>query len=369
MKVLADYHHHDLWESLELLCARLGWTLYRPIGMDWFDRGYWNHERSWHGDAIARQYLTPWGDDWSSSDDPGHSHRLDMSHDRIQNLVTLEQAHDLKPDIVISTLAHNHEGMSRFAREVRATFGLQLGNVRFSPTIDMIEDRWDLASFGLVSGLMPGHSRDDIGKVLQSSQYIDKPHVVYHQEFSLEDFHASPVTPHDPLRIASFVQCFPENERTYPLFVEAATSCPNYDWGVYGAYGSKPLDQWAKGNIDTCRGVADAMREVDIGWHGKCWSDGFGHVIHDWFAVGRPVIGYESYYRDQLAGPLWQEGVTSFDITDKTAHEVGNLLSELQREPERIVAMGAAAAARFRQIVDYDAEEQAIRAMFSRVLP
>jgi hypothetical protein len=40
--------------------------LYRPIGMDWFEQGYWNHERKWHGDAIAKQYLEPWGSDvWS----------------------------------------------------------------------------------------------------------------------------------------------------------------------------------------------------------------------------------------------------------------------------------------------------------------
>jgi hypothetical protein len=346
MRVLADYHHHDLWESLELLCARLGWDLYRPIGMEWFDQGYWNHERKWHGDAIARQYLQPWGSDTDT--------RWDASHDRFQNIVTLEQARALDLDIVISTLAHNHEGFARFASEVGATFGLQLGNVRFG-VIDMAEDRWDLAAFGLVSSILPAP--------------IDVPHVVYHQEFSLTDFHPEPIVPHDPLRIGSFVQCFPENERTYPLFVEAATSCPNYDWGVFGAYGSKPLDQWAKGNIDRCSQVADAMRSIDIAWHGKCWSDGFGHVIHNLFAVGRPVIGYESYYRDQLAGPLWQEGITSFDITDKTAHEVGNLLAELQREPERIIEMGANAAKRFREIVDYDAEEREIRAMFAQVLP
>jgi hypothetical protein len=354
MRVLADYHHHDLWESLEFLCARLGWTLYRPIGMEWFDQGYWNHERKCHGDAIARQYLEPWGEDIRFLDETVGSIRYDRSHDHYQRLVTLEEARDLRPDIVISTLAHNHEGFARFASEVGATFGLQLGNVRFSE-IDMAEDRWDLAAFGLVSSILPAR--------------VDKPHVVYHQEFSLTDFRAEPIVPHDPLRIASFVQCFPENERTYPLFVEAATSCPSYDWGVYGAYGSKPLDQWAKGNIDRCADVADAMRQVDIAWHGKCWSDGFGHVIHNWFAVGRPVIGYESYYRDQLAGPLWQEGITSFDITGKTAHEVGNLLAELQREPERIIEMGANAARRFREVVDYDAEEQVIRAMFSQVLP
>lgn len=347
MKVLMDYHHHDLWESMELLCARLGWDLFRPIGMDWFELGYWNHERSWHGDAIARQYLQPWGSD-------EYGMRWDPSHERWMHTLTMEEARDLRPDIVISSLAHNHEGFARFASEVGATFGLQLGNVRFG-AIDMAEDRWDLASFGLVSSILPAP--------------IAVPHVVYHQEFSLSDFRHEPGVTHDPLRIASFVQCFPENERTYAMFAEAADLSPAFDWGVYGAYGSKPLDRFAKGNIDRCTDIGAAMRDQDIAWHGKQWSDGFGHVIHNWFAVGRPVIGYESYYRDQLAGPLWQEGVTSFDITDRTAHEVGNLLSELQREPDRIVSMGDAAAKRFREVVNYDEEEQAIRAMFAAVLP
>jgi hypothetical protein len=368
MKVLADFHHHDLWESLELLCARLGWALYRPIGMEWFTEGYWNHER--HNahlfgrapDAIARQYLEPWGSDlrdgWALPSLTGNglsgNSRHDHSHERFQRLVTLEQARDLRLDIVISTLAHNHEGMARFASEVGATFGLQLGNVRFSH-IDMAEDRWDLAAFGLVSSILPAP--------------VAVPHVVYHQEFSLEDFRSEPVTPHEPLRIASFVQCFPENERTYPLFVESAEQSPQFDWRVYGSYGQKPLDRYAAGNIDRCPDIGATMREMDIAWHGKQWSDGFGHVVHNWFAVGRPVLGYEWYYRTQLAGALWQEGVTSFDITDKTPHEVGNLLSELQREPDRIVAMGAAAAKRFREVVDFDEEEQAIRAMFAAVLP
>jgi hypothetical protein len=355
MRVLADYHHHDLWESLELLCDRLGWDLYRPIGMDWFTEGYWNHERAWHGDAIARQYLESWGGiDEGLYDGNAIMYRLDEGHGRRQTLISLAGARAMQFDIVISTLAHNHEGFARFASEVGATFGLQLGNVRFG-AIDMAEDRWDLAKFGLVSSILPAP--------------VSVPHVVYHQEFSLEDFHPSPVEPHLPLRIASFVQCFPENERTYALFTETARENPQHSWRVFGAYGSKPLDEYACGNIDQCRNIGPMMREQDIAWHGKQWSDGFGHVIHNWFAVGRPVIGYESYYRDQLAGPLWQEGITSFDLTDKTAHEVGNLLSELQREPERIVEMGDNAARRFREVVDFDKEEQDIRAMFAQVLP
>jgi hypothetical protein len=346
MKVLCDYHHHDLWESLELLAARLGWTLYRPMGMEWFDQGYWNFERAWHGDAVARQYLEPWGSDTDV--------RYDPSHGRYQNLLTLEQARDLRPDIVLASVAHNHEGLARFASEVGATFGLQLGNVRFSE-IDMAEDRWDLAAFGLVTTLLPVAP--------------PKPHVVHHQEFSLLDFRHEAPEPHGRMVVSSFVNCFAENTIGYGQFRDTATRRPGYDWRVYGSYGSAPEDEYARGNINTCRGVADAMLASDVAWHTKQWSDGFGHVIHNWFAVGRPVLGYEWYYRTQLAGPLWEEGVTSFDLTDRSPSDAVALLDRLAQDDDLRIRMGDAAAARFREVVNYAEEADSIRRMLAQVLP
>ena len=137
---------------------------------------------------------------------------------------------------------------------------------------------------------------------------------------------------------------------------------------MFGAYGSKPEDLWAAGNLSPCSAVGDAMRASDIAWHTKQWSDGFGHVIHDWFSVGRPVIGHEWYYRSQLAGPLWQEGVTSFDITDKSVDEVAGIIDRLANDPDLRLRMGENAAKRFREVVDFDEEEQAIRRMFEAVL-
>lgn len=345
MRVLVDYHHHDLWESLELLAARLGWTLYRPIGMDWFEQGYWNHERKFWGDAIARQYLQPWDSDTDT--------RYDASHGRYQRLVTLEQARDLRPDIVISSLAHNHEGFARFASEVGATFGLQLGNVRFSH-IDMAEDRWDLAAFGLVSGYMPVEP--------------PKPHVVYHQEFSLADFAPTPPPRHDPFRVSSFVQCYPESP-TYINWTSTAPLAPDLDWRVYGAYGAAPLDGYAAGNIDVCSGVALAMRDSDVAWHAKAWSDGYGHVIHNWFAVGRPLLGIHGYYRNQMAGALWIEGVTAWDIERRSQDEVIALLRRFRDDEEFHQRACEAASARFREVVDFDAEADQIRALMAQVLP
>lgn len=347
MRILADYHHHDLWESLELLCARLGWELYRPIGMEWFTEEYWNFERQWHGDGVAKQYLEPWGSDYFQFD---HYERHDKSHDRYQKMLTLEQARDLRPDIVLATVAHNHEGLHRFAKEVGATFGIHLGNVRFS-TIDMAEDRWDLADFGIVTSVMPAP--------------VNKPHVVVHQEFALAPYKAPPLA--DRRSVASFVNCFPENLRGYAQFREVALLAPEIDWKVFGSYGAMPEDEFAAGNIGVCADVTKAMQATDIAWHTKQWSDGFGHVIHNWFAVGRPLIGFEWYYRNQLAGPLWLEGVTSFDITDRSSDDVRALIRSL--DDETILRMSEASYRRFREVVDFDADEQAIRTMFAAVLP
>src|SRR5258708_10066122 len=59
--ILADFHHADLWWSLQLLADRLGATLYRPRGMAFYDEGYYKL----YGDLskkdpqryIAKKYL------------------------------------------------------------------------------------------------------------------------------------------------------------------------------------------------------------------------------------------------------------------------------------------------------------------------
>jgi hypothetical protein len=367
VRVLVDYHHHDLWESLELLFTdRFGWELLRPIGMDWFEQGYWNHERKWHGDAIARQYLEPWGSDVSDLD--GRLSRLDTSHNRVQRLVTLEQARELRPDIVISTLAHNHEGLARFAAEVGATFGLQIGNVRFGAQ-DMAEDRWDLADFGLVSGVMP--------------LTPPKPHVTYHQEFVVPEYDAAVPRTFDgranrrfvmneegAFRVSSFVQCYPETDWAYKWMTDTAAVAPELDWRVYGAYGQAParpvrgrqprrlrLRPAGHASAPTRRGTSSAGRTA------TATSSTTGSPS------GAPVFGFESYYRDQLAGPLWVEGVTSYNVEGRTPAEIAALLRELRDDEDKHNRMCEAAAARFREIVNFDAEADQIRRLLEGVLP
>ncbi len=351
MKILTDYHHADLYESFGLVFAdRFGWDLYRPIGMDWFDLGYWEFEKRVHGDAVARQYLSLWDGD---RDCGTHWERDDATHPgRVHRMLTVEQARDLSPDVVIATVPHNEAGLHRFATETDATFGVQLGNVG-----QAFEVNWRHARFALCS------------TTLAFAPPV--PYIVYRQEFSLSDFRYE-WPPAEERSVASFVQCFPENRGPqrggfYDHFVALSDASPDLDWKVYGAYGSAPTDHLACGNLPSTPAVAEAMRRTRVIWHAKFWSDGYGHVIHDAHAVGRPVMAHHDYYADKLAAPLMEHGVTGFDLSRMDDAEVLRTLRRLCDDDEYHREMSDNVAARFRAVVDFDADAAAIRELLERV--
>jgi len=346
MKFMADYHHSDLFESYQLLFGdRFGWDIYAPYGMDWFDAWYWSFERAQHGDAVARQYLEGI---WVNVVDKGpHVEAPDKTHPgRILKGVSLAQARAMDWDVVIASVPDNDPGFHRFAREHGAKFGVQMGNAgQFSD--------WDRADFGLVS--------------TTTNIPPPKPHVIYHQEFSLKDFRFE-YPPAEKKSVASFVQCFAENPIPYAEFLELARRAPDLDWKVYGAYGTHPEDEFACGNQPTTPQVAAAMRRTRIAWHSKSWSDGYGHVIHNLFAVGKPIFGRASYYANKLAGPLWQEGITSFDVDRYTIDELLRVLRRLRDDDDFHYQMSVASSLRFREVVNFDEDAEKIKKLMEQVL-
>jgi len=349
VNVLIDYAHNDLWESLALLFEdRLGWELYRPIGMEWYEQGLWGFERQTLGDAVARQFLSPY-----SSDRPldGYSERDDEMHTRTYRLVTMEQARALKPDIVIACLAENETGLSGFAKEVGAHYGIQIGN-------QGAENQWGLAEFVLSSVTLP--------QLGGGKPWV--PHVFYHQEFSLSDFRFE--YPPESQTVATRVQCF-AGTPDYARFTRLS-GLSGLDFRWFGHCGDP--DQFWGGNAHTTAEIAEQMRATRTAFHVKRWSDGYGHVIHNWFAVGRPVVGSSSYYTGEsdgivkLAAPLFVEGETSFDLDKLNDDEAVRLFQRLATDDDFHQKISTQAAERFRQVVDFDQEAEAVKAMFDQVL-
>ncbi len=345
MKVLSDYHHHALYESLRMLFEdRFDWQLYRLYGMEWWEAGIWNWERHMpHGEAVARQYLQPLSTDRDCGD---HFERDDEAYPgRVHKMLTMDQARDMGIDIALATLTENETGLHGFAREVGAKFGIQVGN-------QGTENRYDLIDFALFS--------------TTRFAYPWVPYVTYRQEFDLQDFRFE-YPPSDRTFVGTWVQAMPTGDLpAYNYFLELARALPDLKFRYHGHVG--PVDDFWGGNVVTTAEVAEQMRSARVGLHIKTWSDGYGHVLHGLAAVGKPLVGTGSYYKDKLGGPLWVEGVTSWDVQQHTTDETVKFIRRLVDDDELHERMSRAMAARFRELVDFDREAEELRQMFDKVL-
>jgi hypothetical protein len=169
--------------------------------------------------------------------------------------------------------------------------------------------------------------------------------VTYHQEFDLDAFAYSDAGTNI---VGSFVNCM-DRMPCWSFLAEAMKSDKTFR--IHGIDGPD-------GNIKPTRDVGTLMRLYGWAWHDKVTGDGFGHVIHGWAAVGRPLIGHASHYSGQMAGPLWDDGVTAIDLDKHTVAEALDLMDRWDN-----VAMGRAIRDRFDELVDYDAEAELVRAL------
>ena len=79
-------------------------------------------------------------------------------------------------------------------------------------------------------------------------------------------------------------------------------------------------------------------------------------------------MGVPRYYTGKLAGPLFVEGVTSFDVESRSEHEMVTLLRRLRDDDEYHRTICEAAARRFGEVVDFDGEAAAIASMLGAAL-
>ncbi len=326
---------------------RFGAEVYAPWGMDWFDSWYWIFEKEHHGDAVAHQYLEGIFHDGVEHD--GIIEVPDRKHPgRTIKGISLERARAEQFDLVMSSVPANANGYAKFAEQNGARWGIHVGN-------QWGDEAWEKRpTFAILSTT----------SVVPSGV----PYVVVHQEFSLEDFRYEPPVGFGPIR--SMVNCFPEMTSEYAgNFAPLAVSAPELRWQVFGEYGTAADDQFKMGNLHTDPDEGDAMRGAGIMWHSKKWSDGFGHVVHRAFAVGRPVFGYANYYADKLAGPLWVDGVTSIDISTRSHDETLHELRRLRDDPDAYLRMCEASAARFREIVNFDEDADKVARLLGIGVP
>ena len=338
MNILCDRHQADLFRAMQRMFEdRLGFRVWTPMGHEWWDDGVWRFGECFGDDRLAQQYIIP-RDGVHTPTGQGQWVTFDTAHPYTPiRCISLDAARSLGDwAFVVATVQENQPGFARFAQEQGARFVVQVGNT--GQHID-----WDLNPLVISSSEMPLTGRG----------------VVAHQEFDSGPSGAfSFADPEiaDRRRVRNFVNLIDRIPQSWDDFLHAERELSPDGFHFY-AHGHEGRDKV----IQPSSKIADLMAGSGWGWHVKPVGDGFGHVLHGWAAVGRPLVGRSEYYVGKLGEPLWEDLVTCVDLSVHPIDEAIRLVREISADAERHAGMCRAIRARFDSLVDYDRDERRVR--------
>lgn len=337
-------HHGSLYYSLQLLAKRLGQRIVRPIGLDWFEQGYWKIAEPYgnHPDTI-KQYLSTepyervkfYCNTNAREVKQGVYLIEDLAHENKHHAVTLDAAIKLQPEIIICSYGPHMPAWRQMQQRFfpNSKFVMQEGNAGWEQYYDLTDN------------------------LLSSCKHQITPNVAntveYHQEFPLSIF--KPKKPFIVPYITSFVNCLPRAE-----YYEALRKLLK-DTFLCSAFGAACPD----GPITGITKMAHIMQDSMWGYHVKPGGDGYGHVLHNWFAVGRPVLTFIEDYQGKLGGDLLIPDVTCIALSGDPVKDAERILSINDVDYYQMVQN---VQNRFRQIVDFDKEEVALRKFFEQLI-
>lgn len=350
MNVLADFHHHDLYYSLQLLFEkRLGWNLYRPIGVEWHDQGYWTYA---HQADTVKQFLgldqtfipsdgTP-ALNQIDREENGIYYIRDTVHDSIEKAITLEKFSSMQFDIVIASVPDHFTAFDKLVKERNPNAKLicHFGNIL-----------WNIADYpykNIMASIAPQPVPDNYNVVF------------YHQEFDLNVYSYQPPKEGEKYKsVRSFVNCLPNIfTEDYKVYNQLKELLPDFEFKSYGG-------SCDNGSLGVDRQIAREMQTAGFGFHCKTNGDGYGHVIHNWFAVGKPVITRGSDYVGKLAGDLLEDGKTCFDIERHSLEEIADTIKNMSNY--RYKQMCENVRTRFELMVDFDDEFEEIKEFLDKL--
>jgi hypothetical protein len=351
MKILADFHHTSLYNSFHLLFEkRFGWELYRPIGEEWFSEGYWKIANPYNNSpGTIKQYLGL-NQTFKPADGTAPLNQIDYIKDHIYYIkdltndihhkaVTLDYFKENKFDLVLASYQPHYESFTILRNKYQkdAKVICQMGN-NWS---DAIVWKW-------VNNLMSSTSPLALPTGINT--------VFYKQEFDTDIFHYQP--PEQQKNIYSFLNCIKETA-DYSTFNQLTQNAKNYQWRSYGS-------QCNDGCVTKASALANKIREASFVWQVKHTGDGYGHIIHNTLACGRPLLVIKRYYADQAADPLLVDGVTCIDIDKLSLVEIEAKL-DYYSDPDRHKIMCENARYRFRENVNFADEAKKVEEFITKL--
>lgn len=305
---------------------RLGHVLYRPIGLDWFQSGYWKINDQ---EDTARQFLEPFSIPTDGTP---------PLNDDLSMCVLFSQFSQMRFDVLIASLPQHIEPFKELIRLYQPTAKLiyQIGN------------QWQV-------------NPKEVKNVMASAK-VQIPEningVIYHQEFDINTFRYEP--PIRDRKIYSFVNCLNTADLfrdDWSLFLQLEQLMPEWEFKSFGG-------QCRDGNMTGSQALADKMREASFIFHCKSGGDGYGHVIHNAASVGRPFIIRQTDYFDKLAQPLIDQAphilVNYGNIKDKPVKQIAEEIQGLYDHETQYLRVCEVVNQVFKRNVDFDKEEQKI---------
>lgn len=359
--IFTDFHHAGLLQSIILLFEkRLGGKVYRPIGREWFDEGYW---KVYDHPATVEQFLGVGGNTPDGSEplnevlgiganingEIGKRYEYyrchDIDSDTENKALTFSNFMQAPIDIVIASLPAHVEPFKKLCElhPNKPKLIFQIGNAWTKEAA--------MAPNIMASAIIHGIP-DDIN------------FISYHQEFDTRLF--SPTTIHNESahkNIYSFVNCFSASDYFGPdwkIFTEVESKMPDWNFKAHGG-------QCRDGAVGPSNVLAQTMQEARFIWHVKAGGDGYGHVIHNAFAVGRPPIVKKEYYRGKMAEQLMIDGATCITIDGLNPDQIIEKILYYS-DPVRYEQMSSMAFTTFTRLVDFDDEQKRIELFLQNLL-
>jgi len=355
MNVFCDFHHASLLQSFILLFEkRLGGKVYRPIGVDWYEKGYW---KVYDHPATVQQFLavggatpdnTPELNNLEENSSPGIYLCKDIDSGKTNKAITLDAFFYYDFDIVIASIPQHLPLFRKLCDEHPSHPKLiyQIGNA-WPIDADVLKYTKNV----MASALIPDYPKDI--NLIQ-----------YHQEFDTDIFYPGYEGTNAPIdRISSFVNCFSVDRlfaEDWTLFQIMEELMENW---IFASYGGQCRDGGRNGTNE----LAQEMRNAKFIWHTKRGGDGYGHVLHNSAAVGRPIIFKKEYYFGKWGEKLMIDGVTGIQIDGLSPHEIFRKIQNYS-DPEEYKKLCDNVYNNFKQIVDFDGEFLALKSFLGNLI-
>lgn len=350
MKIFCDYHHDELFESLNLLFHdRLGMEIYKPIGLDWFNNKFWDLEPyNWVIESFLCLYEED-ARDFLLNKKEGHIFRNQnynpitktttgfTNPKRLYNNLTLEEFKDIKFDLILSS-TYNHFKLFENLKNLyqpQAKHIWQAGN------------NWPIPP-GLKNFL-------NSTTTMKTGPEINS--VYYHQEFDISLFRKN-----NPITLYSIANLMNNlGDQDIETFYTLKQNLKNWSMKAYGATNEHGMLPW---DIET---ISKVFNDNAFIFHVKDFGDGYGYNIHHAIAAGRPIITRRHHYKGMTADTLFIDGISciNLDLANYNRKEEANLILKMV---EKWDYYSIETKKHFNNIVNFDEEEKQIRKFLDRLI-